>query len=247
LTTAEHRNVVSAVFQAHNGTIDSFVTESLPAHMDVPLGSLARPSWRGRLHVFALPVAAPLLVALASVAHGARARTSVIVYAVGLCSMFAASATYHRWVHTVRAREWWRRADHAMIFAAIAGSFTPICLLSLPDRWGVPLLAVMWAGSVLGACVKFAGWRHARLAGGVMYSALSGVAGASLPAMWNRFGVLPTALVLVSGLFYSVGAVGLNRRWPTLRPGVFSYHEVWHACTVVAAGAHLGAVWMIVG
>jgi predicted membrane channel-forming protein YqfA (hemolysin III family) len=27
---------------------------------------------------------------------------------------------------------------------------------------------------------------------------------------------------------------------------VFSYHEIWHACTVVAAFAHLAAVWLIV-
>lgn len=196
--------------------------------------------------MFAIPVAVPPLVVLIVVANGARAHVAVSIYAVGLCSMFVASATYHRWVHTMRARELWRRADHAMIFAAIAGSFTPICLLSLPDRWGLPLLGVMWVGGIGGALVKFVGWRHARLAGGVMYAALSTVAGAALPALWHRFGVLPAALMLVSGLFYVVGAVGLNRRWPTLRPAVFSYHEVWHAFTVVAAAAHFGSVWMIV-
>jgi hemolysin III len=228
-----------------NGPIASFVAESLEP-MDAPLGSLARPTWRGRLHVFALIVAIPLLALLDAAADGTRARIAVAVYATGLCAMFAASATYHRWVHTLRAREIWRRTDHAMIFAAIAGSFTPLCLLSVPDRWGVPLLATMWIGGAAGAAVKFAGWRHARLAGGVMYGVLSGVAAVAIPAMWQRFGVVPAAMMMVSGLFYSVGAVLLNKRRPTLRPGVFSYHEVWHAFTVVAAAAHFGSVWMIV-
>ncbi|MEO7398774.1 MAG: hemolysin III family protein [Ilumatobacteraceae bacterium] len=217
------------------------------ARMDVALGTVDRPSWRGRLHVFALPVAVPLLGILLVVADGARAKVGVVVYGVGLCSMFTASATYHRWVHTMRARELWRRADHAMIFAAIAGSFTPLCLLSLPDRWGLPLLTTMWIGGVFGAILKFIGWRHARFAGGVMYASLSAVAGAAVPAMWHRFGVVPAVLLLISGLFYSIGALGLNRRWPRLRPAVFSYHEVWHACTVTAAAAHFVAVWMIVG
>ena len=214
--------------------------------MDVPLGTDTRPTWRGRLHVFALLVALPMLVILAIVANGARAQIGVIVYAIGLCAMFMASATYHRWVHTMRARDLWRRADHAMIFAAIAGSFTPICLLSLPDRWGIPLLVLMWVGGVFGAAVKFVGWNHARLAGGVMYAALSTVAALAIPSLYQRYGVLPAALMLVSGFFYIVGAIGLNKRWPKLRPSVFSYHEVWHACTVVAAGAHFGTVWMIV-
>ena len=34
------------------------------------------------------------------------------------------STVYHRWVHSARARERWRRADHAAIFAAIAGTFS---------------------------------------------------------------------------------------------------------------------------
>jgi hemolysin III len=170
----------------------------------------------------------------------------VLVYALGLCSMFATSATYHRWVHTIRARELWRRADHAMIYAAIAGSATPVCLLSLPDRWGLPLLALTWGGGVASAWFTFAGWRHSRLAGGVMYGVLSAVAATAIPALWHRFGVVPAVLMLVSGVFYTVGAVGLNRRWPTLRPGVFSYHEVWHAHTVIAAATHLAVVWMIV-
>ena len=216
--------------------------------MDVPLGTVARPSWRGRLHALALPVAIPLLLALGVVAaRGTRAVVGVAIYAVGLCAMFTASATYHRWVHTLRARELWRRTDHAMIYAAIAGSFTPVCLMSLPDRWGLPLLAVMWAGGVVSAAIKFVGWRHARLAGGVMYTALSAVAATAIPALWQRFGVLPAGLMLVSGAFYAFGAVGLNRKWPTLRPGVFSYHEVWHANTVIAAAAHFAAVWLIVG
>lgn len=214
--------------------------------MDLPLGTHSRPSWRGRLHALALPIAVPMLLMLIVVANGVRAKVGVGIYAVGLSAMFVASATYHRWVHTLHARERWRRADHAMIFAAIAGSFTPICLLSLPDEWGLPLLAVMWAGGVVGAVVKFVGWRHARLAGGVMYAALSAVAGAAIPALWQRFGALPALMMLLSGAFYIVGAVGLNRKWPTLRPTVFSYHEVWHACTVIAAGAHFASVWLIV-
>ena len=96
----------------------------------MPLGSATRPSWRGRLHLIGLVAAIPLTVLLAIVASGGRARGGVIVYAVGLCSMLAVSVTYHRWVHTVHARAAWRRADHATIYAAIGGTFTPLCLLA---------------------------------------------------------------------------------------------------------------------
>ena len=195
--------------------------------------------------MYALFVVVPALVILVAIANGHRARISVVVYAMGLCSMFVASATYHRWVHTLRARDLWRRVDHAMIFAAIAGSITPICLLGVPDALGVPLLGVMWTGCLFGIGMKIAGWKHQRIIGGVMYLAVSWVGVIAIPDLWQRRGVLPGALMIVSGIFYTAGAIGLNRKWPTLSPAVFGYHEVWHLCTVIAAGSHLGAVWVI--
>ena len=57
--------------------------------------------------------------------------------------------------------------------------------------------------------------------------------------------MMATVLIIIGGVVYTLGAIGFTRRWPTLRPSVFGYHEVWHAATVVAAGAHLAAVWMI--
>ena len=159
--------------------------------------------------------------------------------------MLTASATYHRWVHTLRARAWWRKADHAMIFAAIAGTFTPLCLLGVPNWLGVPLLVVMWVGGCFGAVMKFVGWRHARIMGGILYMGLSWAGAAAIPMIWQRVGVWPAVLVMIGGAFYTVGAIWLNRQWPRLRPAVFSYHEVWHACTVVAALTHLGAVWIL--
>jgi len=228
-----------------NVGIESVSAFPVAAQRDVPLGSLTRPLWRGRLHVFALCAAVPVFVALLVIAASTRARIAVGIYALGLCAMFVASSTYHRWVHTIRARDLWRRVDHAMIFAAIAGSVTPICLLGVPDHLGIPLLIAMWIGCLFGIGMKIGGWRHQRIVGGVMYIAVSWVGVIAIPDLWQQRGVGPAVLMMVSGVFYTVGAIGLNRKWPRLRPAVFGYHEVWHACTVIAAAAHFGAVWII--
>lgn len=218
---------------------------SWPLERDVPLGCVQRPSWRGRLHAMALVVALPFLVALAIVANGARARVGVIVYAVGLCTMFAVSATYHRWVHTLRARARWRRADHAAIYAAIAGSFTPVCLLAVPDRWNTPMLMFVWAGALFGAAIKLVGWRHATLVGSVLYIGLGWVGAAAIPAVWRRDGVWPAVMLMIGGLLYTGGAFAFSRRWPRRISEAFSYHEVWHGFTVAAAAAHFVAVWQV--
>ena len=208
--------------------------------LDDPLGCDGRPSWRGRVHMLGLFAAIPALALLIVFADGARATVGASIYAAGLCAMFAASTTYHRWVNEFRKRAAWRRADHAMIFAAIAGSTTPIVLIVMPSGWGIGLLTIVWTVSVVGAVFKFGHWRRGDTIGSVLYAAVSGLAALALPSLWIRGGVTPAVLYIVSG------ALWFSRTWPRLRPSVFSYHEVWHVFTVAAAALHFGAVWVIV-
>ena len=197
------------------------------------------------MHLLGLWAAIPALAALIAFAEGARATVGAAIYAAGLCAMFTASTTYHRWVHGMRARAAWRRADHAMIFAAIAGSTTPILLIVMPTGAGVGLLCVVWTASVVGATFKFGRWRRGDAVGTALYAAVSALAALALPALWIRGGVVPAVLYVVSGALYIVGAHWFSRTQPRLRPAVFSYHEVWHVFTVAAAAVHFAAVWVI--
>lgn len=213
--------------------------------LDDPLGTVGRPSWRGRLHLIALLSVIPLLVTLAVESDGARARAAVVMYAVGLCTMLAVSTTYHRWVHTIRARAAWRRADHAAIFAAIAGTFAALALMTLGTGAAIATLVIVWGAAVASAAVKIVWFDRAHRFGSVMYIGLGWAGVAIAPALWQRGGVPTVSLVLVGGIVYTAGALAFSRQWPTLRPSKFSYHEFWHACTLAAAGLHLAAVWTV--
>lgn len=216
------------------------------AGRDVALGDLHRPTWRGRIHQLALIAALPWCVVLLARARPGGARAAVAVYAVGLCAMFATSATYHRWVHGLRARAVWRRADHAMIFVAIAGSATPVAVVTMPGTAGLSLVIAVWAAGIIGAACKLSRAERGDAIGSWFYAVASVLSALTLPAVWMRGGVAPAVLVVISGACYIGGAVGFARCWPRLRPKVFSYHEVWHLFTVAAAGAHFAALWAIV-
>lgn len=224
---------------------DSSVASMAASLMDVALGTLTRPSWRGRLHMLAVLVAAPLMVVMAWRADGTRARVGVLIYAGGLCAMFLVSATYHRWAHTLRARAAWRRADHATIYAAIAGTFTPVCLSGVGTTPAVALLIGVWVVAVVGAAIKALGWRHSRVVGGVLYLGIGWAGALIVPALWARGYHAVTLLLLLGGLVYTAGAIGFGRQWPRWQNPSFSFHEVWHSFTIAAAGLHLAAVWII--
>ena len=211
---------------------------------DVPLGHDRRPFWRGRVHLFALWLALPAMTILIGAADGARARIGCTIYASGLCSMFLVSTAYHRWVHGLRARATWRRADHAAIFAAIAGSATPLALVTMAPRTGLALVLVLWATVIPGMMLKLGRWHHGDVAGTVLYFVLSAECIALLPALHRAEGIVPVALCFASGGIYIVGAILFGLKRPTLRPGRFGFHEFWHLMTVVAAATHFVAVWI---
>jgi hemolysin III len=213
---------------------------------DVAFGNVHRPTWRGGIHVIGLVVAVPAVIALLVSSTGdTRFRFGLVAYAVGLCAMLGASATYHRWVHGLRARSAWRRVDHAAIFAAIAGSSTPIVVAALPGATGLGLVAAVWSAALLGACCKLSRWGGGDRAGTGMYAVTIALGSVAVPWLWAREGTGPSTLVVAGGVVYLVGAAGFAKRWPTLRPTVFSYHEVWHVFTVIAAVTQFVAIYML--
>ena len=185
--------------------------------LDVPLGSITRPSWRGRSHLFALVVAVPLLAAMTTQADGARAGAGLLIYAGSLCSMLLASTTYHRWVHTVRWRTIWRRADHAMIFAAIAGTYTPLALALLPTTAAIATLAVVWSAALVGATIKLANWQRADPVATAMY-VTNGWAGLVLIPARRGGAVRALRAPLLCGPRHATGTVRRTRHPPMAHP-----------------------------
>ena len=162
---------------------------------DVPLGTVTRPSWRGRSHLIALVVAVPLLVTMLATVPAGNTRVGVAIYAAGLCSMLVASTTYHRWVHTLRWRAVWRRADHAMIYMAIAGTATPLCLVVLPPIAAFVTLGLLWSAAVVGATIKLFRWRRGDRLATAMYITNRWAGVVLIPAMAVHGFLWPTVLL----------------------------------------------------
>ena len=208
---------------------------------------LLRPRLRGWLHLGAVPVALGLGIALVIVAPAGRGTVAALVYALAVLGLFAASGIYHRGRWTPGVRAWLQRVDHSMIFVLIAGTYTPVCVLVLDGALGTVLLAVVWAGALLGVLLQLLPRPAPRGLSVLVYVALGWVALAALPELLADLGVVATTLVLAGGLLYTLGAIVYGLRRPDPAPRVFGYHEVFHAFTVVAAGLHYAVIafWVL--
>jgi hemolysin III len=206
----------------------------------------ARPALRGWSHVVIFIVAVPAGIVLVLRADHAMARAAAAIYVATALLGFGTSAAYHRLARSPRARAVMQRLDHSMIYLLIAGTYVPACLVGLPPRWGIPLLCFIAAGAITGIVLKLAAFHRVRWLSDGLYPVLGWSALAVTPAMIAYLSTPALVLILVGGVFYTLGFPVLLLKRPDPWPRIFGYHEVWHALTVVAAVLHFGAVAVMV-
>ena len=206
-----------------------------------------KPRLRGVFHQWAFFAALAAGVVLVLLADGLRERLASWVYAAALAAMFGASALYHRvdW-RTPARRAWARRLDHSTIFLFIAGTYTPFALLAFEGASAAALLAVVWAGAVVGLAVNLCWIDAPKWVGALAYLVVGWVGVVVAPQLFPSLGPAAATLVLVGGALYTAGAVIYTMRRPDPFPAVFGYHEIFHVLVVAAAAAQFVAVSLVV-
>ena len=202
----------------------------------------SRPRLRGVSHLSMFPIAAGLAIPLAFVGNSNAALVSEIVFGAAVTAMFAVSGFYHviTWRPTVR--RWLARLDHATVYGLIAATYTPFGLLVLDGAWQVTILAIVWSGVAVAILVKLfwvgaPKWLSASIA-----IALGWTSVAAMPEIAEGIGIDGLLFVAAGGLLYTTGAIVYALRRPNLSPGVFGYHELFHALVIAAVGLQYAAV-----
>lgn len=201
-----------------------------------------RPLLRGVLHEAAFAVALVVGVLLVLEADGSRNVVAAAVFAGSVALMLGASALYHRVTWSPRTRPWMRRVDHAGIYALIAGTYTPVGLLTLHGTVRTLVLAVVWSGAAAAALLKLCWVRAPKWLSATIAISLGWVGIVAMPQLVANAGVAPVTLIAAGGAAYTLGGVVYARRRPDPAPRVFGYHELFHALTLVALALQYVAI-----
>ncbi len=205
-----------------------------------------KPLLRGHLHQWTALSGIAVAVVLVVLSPGGLPRLGSAIWGVGTLLMFGTSALYHRITWAPKARTVMKRMDHAMIFVFIAGTYTPYCLTVLHGTERLVVLLVIWLGAMAGITVRMAWLGAPRGVTISLYIALGWVAVFVLPSILHGAGVAALVLLMVGGVLYSGGAVVYALRRPDPFPAVFGYHEIFHACTVLAYVCHAVSIYLAV-
>lgn len=191
-------------------------------------------------HLVGLVLAAAGTILLLRMAHGTGERVAFAVYGGSLILLYGASTIYHSLPLSVHQLRPLRTLDHIAIYFLIAGTYTPVAMVTLHGPWGWTLLGTAWAIAVAGIPFKIwfldaPTWISTGMYLGMGYIVL----GAAVP-LAARVSPAGLAWLVAGGLAYTVGAIIFTRERPDPFPGVFGHHEIWHLLVLVGSGCHFG-------
>lgn len=163
---------------------------------------------------------------------------SFSIYGCSLFLLYLFSALYHG-IHAPGPKALLKKLDHAAIFLLIAGTYTPLLLVSLRSTKGWILLAVVWSVALAGIAAKMVfGHRLRKTVTAVPYLVLGWLCMFMLPEMIAELPAGTLTWLISGGVFYSGGVAFYV--WKRL---AFN-HAIWHLFVLSGSVCHFLAVFL---
>ena len=165
---------------------------------------------------------------------------SLAVYAASLILLYAASTTYHTFDKSEKINTILKKIDHMMIFVLIAGSYTPICLLVLDKKTGIPLLALVWGIAIAGILIK-AFWVYCpKWVSSVLYIGMGWTCVLAFTQILNSLSPAAFGWLLAGGIIYTVGGIIYALKLPLFnnKHKNFGSHEIFHLFVMGGSACH---------
>ena len=190
------------------------------------------------IHLLGLGAAAlavPMMIVYAARWHGTSPVTlAALVYAASLFATLGFSAAYHM-TERPDLSDWLRRGDHAAIYAAIAGAYTPVVILH-GGPMTQPMLVLLWCCAAAGMTLKIAWPRRWDGLAVLFYVAMGWsaviVGGPVLEGLTDS----GFRLILAGGILYTVGVAFYL--WESLP----YQNAIWHAFVLTATALIFTAI-----
>lgn len=170
--------------------------------------------------------------------HDSFALAGGIVYGLMMILLYTISSVYHG-LRAVKAKKVMQVLDHCTIYALIYGTYIPILLTGLRDKYPVAalvLLCCITAGSVVGVIFTAIDFHRYKIVSHSCYFIVGWCAVFAVKYIVRAFGLPFFLWILAGGCFYTFGMIfyglGKSKRW---------FHSIFHIFIL------LGSVFQFIG
>jgi hemolysin III len=176
-----------------------------------------------------------VLVVFASLSHDPWYIVSFSVYGATLVLLYLSSTLYHG-VYAGKAKRIFRIFDHSAIFLLIAGTYTPLTLITLRGRLGWTVFGVVWGIAIVGIVGKTF-WAHRFVVlSTILYLAMGWIVVIVVKPLLAHLNTVSLIFLAMGGLFYTLGTAFYL--WHKLK----FHHAIWHLFVLAGSICHFFTV-----
>jgi len=172
-----------------------------------------------------------ILVVLAAQMGDVWRIVSFSIYGGSLTLLYLASTLYHSF-QDERLKQFFRHFDHLSIFLLIAGTYTPVTLISLRGAWGWTLFVLIWGFAVSGIVYELLFLGRYKW---ITMSIYLGMGWLAVVAIKPMLTMTPRGLfwwLLAGGLCYTGGVFFYVRK------KMRCHHVLWHFFVLFGSACH---------
>jgi hemolysin III len=199
---------------------------------------LIREPFNGASHLLGLVLACAGTWTLLRWAQGPWEVAAFTVYGATLILLYGSSFLYHSLAVTGRPLKALRTLDHIAIYFLIAGTYTPVALITLHSRLGWSLLAAVWLIALAGIPFKLLYLDAPVWLSTSTYLVMGYLALVAIVPLARAVSPIGLLWLIAGGLAYTIGSVIYSRRRPDPFPGRFGHHEIWHLLVLAGSACH---------
>ena len=156
---------------------------------------------------------------------------SIVVYSLSLIAMLAISAAYH-WVNDPKLKQRLRILDHINIYFLIAGTYTPVALITLEKDSGWTIFFIVWGIASFGALFKIFYTGKLEFLSLLLYVLMGWLIVFDFDSLLENTFFRGIRLLFLGGAFYTLGIFfyALER--------IPYNHFIWHLFVLGGAMSH---------
>ena len=160
---------------------------------------------------------------------------SIIVYSLTFISMFVASSLYH-YVSNIEIKRKLRIVDHINIYFLIAGTYTPMCLITLINGKGWTIFYIVWGITAIGILLKSFFTGKLEILSLVLYLGMGWLVVYDFENILDYVAEEGIQLLFVGGAFYTLGIIfyAIDK--------IPYNHFIWHLFVLGGALSH----WLMI-
>lgn len=156
---------------------------------------------------------------------------SILLFEFGMICLYTASTLYH-YSTNLNLKRKFRIFDHVSIFYLIAGSYAPVCLITLYADSGIKIFTAVLIIALIGTVFKLLFTGKFEKFSLFLYLAMGWLVVLDFKSIIESLETNAITLLIVSGLFYSFGIIFYQ-----LEKMKYS-HAIWHMFVLGGSASH---------